>query len=187
MINIDKIAHQKDYEKLVFVLRRHWIILFGYFFIFFLEVFLPLAVIVALQSLIVTLLVHPIIGPLLILLASLYALFILLFFFNNFIDYYLDVWIVTNERLTAIEQKGLFSRTVAELRYYRVQDVQSEVRGIIPTIFGYGNIMVQTAGTQPRFLMKQVPRAHSIAKRIQALMEEDHKYHDGKMKAEGIV
>ncbi len=186
MIHLEEIAHQKEYEKLVCTLRRHWIILFGYFCMLVLEILLPLILVMLLRPLVVTLPDHPIIGPVFILLASLYGLLILLLFFHNFVDYYLDVWIVTNERLINIEQKGLFFRTIAELRYYRVQDVASEVKGILPTLFHYGDVTVQTAGTEPRFTMKQVPSAHDVARRIHALLEEDQKYHAEKKKAEGI-
>lgn len=187
MIRLEEIAHQKEYEKLMLTLRRHWIILFGHFCMLLLEITLPLVLIVLLRSSIADLTNHPVIGPALLLLASAYSLFILLLFFHNFVDYYLDVWIVTNERLINIEQKGLFSRTIAELRYYSVQDVTSEIKGILPTLFHYGDVAVQTAGTQPRFRMKQVPDAHDIARRIHMLLEEDQKYHTEKKKAEGIT
>lgn len=187
MINLSLIAHQKDYEKLVFLLRRHWIILAGHCLMFLLELVLPITVVVALSPVLSGFLVHAIIGPALLLLASTYLLAITLLFFHNFVDYYLDVWIVTNERLINVEQRGFFSRTIAELRYYRVQDVASEVHGMLPTLFHYGNVTVQTAGTQPRFTMKQVPNAHDVARRIHILLEEDQAYHAEKKKAEGVV
>lgn len=187
MINLHTIAHQKDYEKLVFIVRRHWIILFSYFLMFLLEMILPIAVFLALQDVFIPLFAHSVIGPALLLLLSVYSLFIILLFFFHFIDYYLDVWIITNERLINIEQRGLFARSIAELRYYRIQDIASEVKGILPTLFHYGDVMVQTAGTQPRFVMKQVPHAPEIVLRIHALLEEDQQYHAEKKKTEGML
>ncbi|MDO8582350.1 MAG: PH domain-containing protein [bacterium] len=187
MINLEEISHQKEYEKFILTLRRHWIILFGHFCMLFLEIALPLVLMLLWNPSIADLANHPIIGPAFLLLASSYSLLIILLFFHNFVDYYLDTWIVTNERLINIEQKGFFFRTIAELRYYRVQDVASEVKGILPTLFHYGDVTVQTAGTQPRFTMKQVPNAHDIARRIHILLEEDKKYHDEKKKEEGIT
>lgn len=186
MIDLQKIARQKEYEKLVLTLRRHWIVLLGHACMFLLEIVLPFAV-VLLIPVFPALLAHAVFGPLLVIMGSAYTLTIILLFFHNFVDYYLDVWIVTNERLINIEQKGFFFRTIAELRYYRVQDVASEVKGILPTLFHYGDVTVQTAGTQPRFIMKQVPSAHDVARRIHTLLEEDQKYHAEKKKAEGIT
>lgn len=154
--------------------------------IFLLEILLPILLFLALRSALIRFFVHPVAGPALLLLISAYVLTILLLFFHNFIDYYLDVWVVTNERLLNIEQKGFFSRVIAEIRYYRVQDVASEVKGIISTLFNYGDVTVQTAGTQPRFTMKQVPNAHAVARRIHTLLEADQHYHTEKKKVEGI-
>ena len=72
-------------------------------------------------------------------------MFLWLYGFLLWIDYWLDVWIVTDERVINIEQKGLFSRSVSELHFYNVQDVTTSVRGVIPTLLNYGDVEVQTA------------------------------------------
>lgn len=186
MISIEKIAQQKEYEKFVLLVRRHWIVLAGAIAMLILEICLPIAVIVALRKLIFQLPLYPGLGSALLLLLSLYSLFILLFFLVNVMNYYLDVWIITNERLVNIEQKGLFSRSVAELRYYRVQDVKSEVNGFLPTLFNYGTITVETAGAEKNFIMQQIPHTQTMAKRLQELIESDQQYHTEKKKLEGI-
>ena len=183
MISLEKIAQQKDYEKFVLLVRRHWIVLAGAVTMLALEIGLPLAVIGVLREpLLAQTNAHPIIGIALLLLLSLYSFFILLFFLVNIMNYYLDVWIITNERLVNIEQKGLFSRSVAELRYFRVQDVKSEVNGFLPTLFNYGAITVETAGAEENFIMQQIPHSQKIAERIQELMENDQQYHTDKKK-----
>jgi len=88
---------------------------------------------------------------------SLYLLFLLVVSFYMLIDYYLDVWIVTNQRIISIEQKGLFRRTVTELRYNRIEDITSEVEGLINTYFQFGDILIQTAAESERMILKQVP------------------------------
>lgn len=111
--------------------------------------------------------------PAIVLGVSAYFLYIWLFFFFTFIDYYLDVWIITNERIINIEQEGFFSRTISDLRLFRVQDVTSEVKGVLPTMFGYGEVYVQTAGEQNRFNFEQVPNPDSIRDVIIRLAEVD--------------
>ncbi len=187
MISIEKIVQQKEYEKFVLLVRRHWIVLAGAIAMLILEICLPLAVIIVLGQLAMQLLAHPVLGPALLLLFSLYSLFILLFFLVNIMNYYLDVWIITNERLVNIEQRGLFSRSVAELRYYRVQDVKSEVNGFLPTLLNYGTITVETAAAEENFVMEQISHTQTIAKRLQELIEYDQHYHVEKRKTEGIL
>jgi len=88
------------------------------------------------------------------------ALFFLhLFWIALFIvlaDFYLDIWILTNERVIAVEQKGLFSRTISEFELYKIQDVTVDVEGIIPTMLNYGNLVVRTASEHRDFVFKQV-------------------------------
>lgn len=78
------------------------------------------------------------------------ALFIIL------ADFFLDVWVLTDQRMIAIEQRGLFARTVSEFELARVQDVTVEIHGVIPTLFNYGNIIVRTASEHENFMFKQV-------------------------------
>lgn len=116
--------------------------------------------------------------PLIIILASAYYLFIWLFFFFSFIDYYLDIWLITNERIIDVQQQGFFSRIISEQRLYRVQDVTSEVHGTAPTIFRYGEVYIQTAGTKQRFLFHQVPHPERVRDIIIKLAEKNKAKHN---------
>lgn len=111
--------------------------------------------------------------PAIVLAGSALSLCIWLFFFFSFIEYYLDVWIITNERIINIEQEGFFSRTISEQRLFRVQDVTSEVKGVFPTIFSYGDVFIQTAGEKERFDFFQVPNPDQVRDLIIKLSEDD--------------
>lgn len=76
--------------------------------------------------------------------------------FITWIDYYYDVWIVTDQRIVSIEQMGLFRREISELEHGKIQDVTTEVHGVIPTLLKFGQVYVQTAGEKARFIFKQV-------------------------------
>jgi uncharacterized membrane protein YdbT with pleckstrin-like domain len=84
-------------------------------------------------------------------------------FFISWTDYYLDVWVITNRRLIDIEQKGLFHRDIATLKLEKIQDVTVAYEGIIPTLFGFGELRVQTAGTATEFKMTHVPNPKMVA------------------------
>lgn len=107
--------------------------------------------------------------------ASVFFLFGTLFLFQMFIDFWLDVFIVTDKRILDIEQQGLFSRTVSELRLFRVQDVTAEVKGFWRTMFNYGNVFIQTAAEKERFEFTNIANPNEIAKMILDLAEEDRK------------
>lgn len=66
---------------------------------------------------------------------------------NHLTDYYLDLWAITDRRIIAIDQKGYFRRHLSSFRLERLQDMNIEVYGIIPTLLNYGSIEAQTAGS----------------------------------------
>jgi uncharacterized membrane protein YdbT with pleckstrin-like domain len=161
-------------EKIVFALRRHPIVFLGPIFVFVLLLAVPFALRAFLIGPI-----HEIENPLLqvgaLLLLSMYYLGIWVFFFSEFTDYYLDVTIVTGDRIIDVNQKGLFGRAISELDLTRVQDVKSVVKGIIPTLFNYGEVTVETAATEENFVMEQIPNPHHIRQRIIEMAAFDRK------------
>jgi len=166
--------NQKEGEEVLMFIRRHWIsavkiiaaavffsiipVLF-YFLINNYTDYLSGEVFTALGTLFI----------------SAYYLFIILYAFGLFIDYYLDVWIVTNQRIINIEQKGLFARVVSEKELERMQDITSEIKGFWATILHYGDVHIQTAGELERFVFKNIPNADEISRKISNLVNEKNK------------
>lgn len=71
--------------------------------------------------------------------------------------WYFSIWIVTNERIRQINQKGIFKKTVVDLGLDKIQSVAYDVSGIRAGIFGYGTILVQTAVGDLRMSMVSKP------------------------------
>lgn len=104
-------------------------------------------------------------APLLPLVALGTLFFINLFWIALFVvltDFYLDIWIVTDKRVIAIEQKGFFSRTVSEFELSKIQDITVAVHGIIPTLLRYGDLTVRTASEHENFVFRQVPQPNEV-------------------------
>ncbi len=106
---------------------------------------------------------------------SLYYLYIFLFILYSFFDYFLDVWIITDKYIIDIEQRALFFRSITKQEIIRIQDVTSEVRGIIPTIFNYGDVHIQTAGAQERIIFHKVPNPNSVVATVLKILEEQRR------------
>lgn len=176
-MNLAHFIKQKPYEHIVYVLRRHPITFIPTLVLFVILLAIPPLFYIAVQSLWPTLLQGDVTYPVLILIASGYYLFVYIFFFTNFIDYYLDIWIVTNDRIIDIEQFGLFSRTISELDLFRIQDVTTDVHGVLPTFFEYGDVTVKTASSNVGLIFRQVARPDTIRHELLRLSHEDRKYH----------
>lgn len=160
-------------EKVIKVLNRHKLILFFRFFMFCALAIIPLGFFLIMMSRgYLNILNDLVYGPVIILSTSGYYLFIWLLFFFLFSDYYLDVCIITNERIIGIMQKGFFSRTISEKMMSCVQDVTSEIKGVIPTLFNYGSIFIQTAGEVERFTLFEVPEAEAVRELVIKIVEE---------------
>lgn len=67
-----------------------------------------------------------------------------LILFPSWIHWYYSVFIVTDQRLIQITQRGLFRRSFVDLGLNQIQSLNYEVNGLQATLLGYGTILVQT-------------------------------------------
>jgi uncharacterized membrane protein YdbT with pleckstrin-like domain len=112
-------------------------------------------------------------GQVTLLFTQVYTLFLTLSLFLILIFYYLNIQIITDIRIVDISQVGLFSHTVSELHIDKIEDATSKTTGIFGTIFNYGDVYVQTAGTIERFEFQDVPNPAGIEKLILDLYEKN--------------
>lgn len=73
---------------------------------------------------------------------------------------------ITDRNLIQITQTSLFIRNVVRVSIANVEDVSAEQRGILATLFNYGNLLIQTAGARPNFTFKTCPDPNRYANRI---------------------
>lgn len=162
---------QKSEEEIILVVHRHWFNILEQMFFIFGLLLLLIGGFLYFPSLF-PVLGSPLFNSLFVFAENIFAMFIWIIFFLIWVDYYLDVWIITNLRVVNIEQKGLFSRTVSELELSRIQDVTTEVLGIIPTFLNYGDVFVQTAAETERFIFRQVPDPYGIKDQLMKLQKQ---------------
>ena len=65
-------------------------------------------------------------------------------FIPSWMSWHFSVFIVTDQRLIQITQKGFFNRSVVDMALRQIQMVNYEVAGLQETLLGYGTIMMQT-------------------------------------------
>lgn len=68
----------------------------------------------------------------------------ILLFFYHWMGWYFSIFIVTNQRLRQITQKGFFNRSVIDLGLSKIQNISYNVPGFSASIFGFGTLVVQT-------------------------------------------
>jgi hypothetical protein len=67
-----------------------------------------------------------------------------LIFLPSWIAWHFSIFIVTDQRLIQITQKGLFHRSVVDMGLNQIQMVNYEVDGLQATLLGFGTIVMQT-------------------------------------------
>lgn len=124
---------QRDDETLLFVFRRHPIAMRKGFYMllipFTLSSIPPLIWQTSLE-----LFLLPIVG----------LVVGLLLFSYHFIMWYFTVYIVTDQRIRQITQKGFFGKDVVELRLSKIQNISYNIPGFSGEMFKFGTIVIQT-------------------------------------------
>lgn len=98
--------------------------------------------------------------------ASLWYLILWAFLFYFTTLYALNTVILTDRRLIDNVQEGFFKRRVSELNTYRVQDVTTNINGVIETFLNFGDIVVQTAASEREFVFRNIANPEEIKDKI---------------------
>src|SRR3989344_1024519 len=81
---------------------------------------------------------------------------------SAFTRYFLNAWVLTNQRIATIKQQRFFNREVSSLLLPRVQDVTTNISGVVFSLLGIGDIKVQTASEDVEFVMRGIPRPEQM-------------------------
>lgn len=139
--------HLDPEESVILEVHRHWFVFLGYIVAFKVAIFSPIIVYICLYLFAPT--IYLIVQPYLYFFTFAYfiwLLFCIMIFFIRWTDFHLDVWYITQKRIIDMEQKSMFHREVANLRFDKIQDISIKVNGLIATMLNFGDIHVQTAG-----------------------------------------
>lgn len=160
-------------EEILLVARQHWINNVGWIiiaiFMFFVPSFLKIV-------------------PLLSSFPPAYQFTAVLFWylitfaytFEKFLSWYFNVYIITTRRIVDIDFNNLLVKRYSDAEIGMIQDVTSEVIGVIPTVFNYGNILIQTAAEINQLVFERVPNPEKIIKLLQELRDEESNKMGGK-------
>ena len=162
---------KKEGEEVVVFLHQHWFTIVSKFVLIFIGAILPFIVLGIFGQAISSLQLLP-------LFAAAWAAYYLILWYTLFYSltmYTLDTWIVTNMRIIYSEQHGFFNRSISELSLDKIQDVSLMVDGPIATFLDFGNIKVQTAGSERLFNFELIPKPQNVKDTIMHLMEVKRK------------
>ena len=94
-------------------------------------------------------------------------------FLYSYMMWYFSVYIVTNQRIRQIRQKGLFKKTVVDLGLDKIQSISYGITSVIGGIIGYGTILIQTGVGD--LVISAVGKPAEIYEKLQQTVSENVK------------
>ncbi len=184
------IPGSKDEEDIIIYVHRHWACFLGQFFLSFFLLIIPISILI-----LIYIFNHSffrgLVTNIIVLILSVYYLIAIAFAFVSWVSFYYNVYIVTKDEIIEITQVGFFGRKISQLSLLRVQDITSHIKGFLPTLFDYGDVLVETAGEQSEnFLLKDVPNPQEISTQIMNIHNTmiGHEGRENQMlEAEGVL
>lgn len=87
-----------------------------------------------------------------------YYLMVSSYVFISFLHWFYNVFIISSERVVDIDYSDIVIHNIAITNLSHIEDIHYAQSGFIPTFFNYGNLFVQTAGTERNFEALAIPR-----------------------------
>lgn len=97
------------------------------------------------------------------------------FAIDLFFKWYYSVNIITDERIVDMEFNNILYHRFSEAQLEKIEDVSHAPAGLLSSIFDYGDVFIQTAGTKNEFDFNGVPRARDVQDTLLDLLEMKQK------------
>lgn len=167
---------QEKKEKIVLLLRRHPITNLPWVLLGILMVIAPLTI-----SRIVSLAFIP--ANYLFISLLVWYLLVFAYVFERFLTWFFNVNILTDERIVDIDFPSLLYREISSAKTDQIQDVSVKVGGFVRSLFNYGDVLIQTAGTIPEICFEAVPNPEQVSRILNELIyEEEQEKLDGRVR-----
>ena len=150
-----EIRNLRPWEKVILVLRRHWIVFVIVGLYFLLWVFITISLYIILWFTGISNILNII-----------FWLFFSIFLYIEWLNHELDLYVISNNRIIWIEQVSFLNRTVSECNLWQVQEVNSSTKWFFANMFNYGTLSVQTAGNKTTMRMCFCPDSIQEARKI---------------------
>ncbi len=163
---------QKQKESIVLFLRSYFVTNLSWIFLSIVLVILPMALAMFLPNMHISFLTSETASHFTTIFVLLYYLIVFSYIFLSFLTWFYNVFIVTTERIVDINYSDIVVHNMAETNLSHIEDVRYTQSGFIPSFFNYGDLFVQTAGTEENFKASSIPKPGEATDIITGLMEK---------------
>ncbi len=167
MLNIENL---KPWEKVMVVIKRHWIIYVMLWVFFLVWIIITIILFYILWFSVIWSLTNII-----------FWLYFSVFLYIEWLNHELDMYIITNNRVIWIDQISFLNRTISECNLWQVQEVNSKTSWLFANILNYWTLSIQTAWNTTTLRMDFAPDSMHAARKILNIVDE---YRDSKLPKE---
>ncbi len=100
--------------------------------------------------------------------------FIFSYIWFNILSWYFNVGIVTNKRVIDIDLHAVIYKEITNAQLAKIEDVTVKSGGYLQSLFDYGSIFIQTAGTEANVEFNNVPYPTDAVQVINKLLSKKH-------------
>lgn len=156
-----ELENLKSWEKIVTVIKRHWIVYVMLGVFFFIGLFITIILYVILWFTFISNMVNIV-----------FWMFFSLFLYIEWLNHELDMYVVSNNRVIWIDQISFLNREVSECNLWQVQEVNSKTSGLFANIFNYWTLSIQTAWNTTTLQMDFAPDSMQEARKILNIVDD---------------
>ena len=102
------------------------------------------------------------------------VVFILSYIWISFLGWYFNVGIVTNKRVIDIDLHAVIYKEITDAQLGKIEDITVKSGGYLQSLFDYGSIFIQTAGTAVNVEFNNVPRPTDAVQVINKLLNRKY-------------
>lgn len=164
---------QEKGEEILLFLRRHFITNIPWVLGVFILIIIPFLIVTLSSSHVFSEEIFSFIklpAGFTVLLFLFYYLLIFTFAFVNFISWYFNVSLITEKRVVDVNFSDLVYKNVSATKLSLVQDASFLQIGVIQSLFDYGDVLIQTAGSLDNFNLKAVPYPEKTVQIVESLI-----------------
>ena len=103
-----------------------------------------------------------------------FIVFILSYIWFNILSWYFNVGIVTNRRVIDIDFDAVLYKEITVAQLEKIQDITVKSGVYFESLFDFGSIFIQTAGTEANVEFENVPHPTDAVQIINKLMSRKH-------------
>lgn len=104
-------------------------------------------------------------------------------FFSIFLTWFFSVYIITDERLIDVDFLSLIYKDVSSAKLDKIEDISAVTGGAVQSMFDYGTVSIQTAGSKVTIDFEDVPHPSRVTKLLNELiLEEEREKLEGRVR-----